>query len=283
MNQPDLYAKSNQITRTTIGDLLDKYIGLMRWQSDEKNVTILDIGCGDGGVLFDSLLPKLPQNFHKLYGIDISQEFLDYASKRNNDKRIVFEKFDIASNELPLKYCQQFDHAFSFYCLHWVADQKKAFENIYNMLKPGGDMMLAFLGIYPLFAIYEILAKTSKWSKYMYDFDKFISPYHHSRRPDVEMEHLLTRQGFISLECQAIPSLFTFETLISFIQLIKAVNPFISRLPEDEVDNYLDDFVGEVRQMKNFTIETDENGREGRIQMAYELLFVVASKPEDSQ
>ena len=38
--------------------------------------TLLDVGCGSGDVLVDTILPKLPENFIEIVGVDISDEMI---------------------------------------------------------------------------------------------------------------------------------------------------------------------------------------------------------------
>lgn len=41
---------------------------------------------------------------------------------------------------------KQFDMVTSIYCHHWVKDLSKGFQNIYDLLNPGGLFCCIFLG-----------------------------------------------------------------------------------------------------------------------------------------
>lgn len=60
---------------------------------------------------------------------------------------------------------------------------------------------------------------------------------------------------------------------------MKAVNPILAKLPSEEVSNYMNDFVDEVRKLKCITIENINNNEE-TIRINYKLFVVVATKPE---
>lgn len=58
------------------------------------------------------------------------------------------------------------------------------------------------------------------------------------------------------------------------------MNPFIKKIPENEVDNYIEDYLKEVRKLKSITIETcNNNNNEEKIHVPYKLFVTFASKP----
>ncbi|XP_017780258.1 PREDICTED: juvenile hormone acid O-methyltransferase-like [Nicrophorus vespilloides] len=58
---------------------------------------------------------------------------------------------------------EKFDHIFSFYCFHWILDQRQAIKNIFDLLKSGGDILLTFVATCPIYNIYELMA-SKPWS-----------------------------------------------------------------------------------------------------------------------
>jgi juvenile hormone acid methyltransferase len=78
-------------------------------------------------------MPRLPEDFSVLVGADLSAEMVQYASKTYTHPKLRFTQFDLAkdlgitSQMLP----SGFDKIFSFYCLHWIPDQR-----YYLALKP---------------------------------------------------------------------------------------------------------------------------------------------------
>jgi hypothetical protein len=60
---------------------------------------------------------------------------------------------------------------------------------------------------------------------------------------------------------------------------VAAVNPFIKKLPDGEVDNYIQDYVKEVRKLESITVETcNNNDNEEKVHVPYKLFVVFASK-----
>lgn len=58
------------------------------------------------------------------------------------------------------------------------------------------------------------------------------------------------------------------------------MSPFISQLSQDEIENYWQDFMNEVRQHKSVNIEKCINNNEERIQVFYRIFIVFAVKPQ---
>lgn len=60
------------------------------------------------------------------------------------------------------------------------------------------------------------------------------------------------------------------------------MNPFIKKIPENEIGNYIEDYLNEVKNLETITIETtnnDNNNNEEKIHVPYKLFVAVASKP----
>lgn len=95
-------------------------------------------------------------------------------------------------------------------------------KNIFDMLKPGGEMLLAFLASNPIYDIYEGMAKSNKWEPYMNNLKKYISPYHHSEDPETELENLLKKEGFITHLCRVESRSYTFPnfSVLSSMKLL---------------------------------------------------------------
>lgn len=122
MDQPELYSTSNDLQKSGTVQVLENYVRLMRWKKSGRE-KILDVGCGSGDVTMDILLPFLPKDFDKLVGCDSSEEMVNYANKKYSSSRVDFVKLDISSEKIPDDLEEEFDHIFSFYCMHWIQDQ----------------------------------------------------------------------------------------------------------------------------------------------------------------
>jgi ubiquinone/menaquinone biosynthesis C-methylase UbiE len=103
----------------------------------------LDVGCGTGISTLE--LMKKCDFKGEFHGIDLSQEMVDKADQMCREKGYNghFSKCD-AEN---LKHKDDtFDLVISNLALHWVPDKKKAFSEIFRVLKPGGQMAVLFNG-----------------------------------------------------------------------------------------------------------------------------------------
>lgn len=63
-----------------------------------------------------------------------------------------------------------------------------------------------------------------------------------------------------------------------YTESVKAVSPFLSRMPEHLKEDYLADYIKEVRNVEGVCIETSENNNDEIIHCQYKLFVVYASK-----
>lgn len=120
------YSNFNQLQRLEAKCCIDKFAQCFKLDSD-GNVTLLDIGCGPGDVLFDIVAPKLPENKRKIVGIDVSQKMINCAREKYSDESFMeFKKLDFSSDfeECQKTLKQSFDNITSFCCFHWLPDHK---------------------------------------------------------------------------------------------------------------------------------------------------------------
>jgi len=100
---------------------------------------ILDAGCGDGW-LVGELFGAFPQT----QGFDISKELIKTAKK--NHPSIKFAVAD-ASGKLPYAP-NSFDQIIANLLLHNLENQRQAYDNFYNLLKPDGRLMVVSVNPY---------------------------------------------------------------------------------------------------------------------------------------
>jgi ubiquinone/menaquinone biosynthesis C-methylase UbiE len=101
---------------------------------------IVDVGCGPGYLMAD-IARKMPQA--KITGVDISEEMLAAASKNLSllgfGGRVEFRKGE--AQRLPFGN-SSIDNIVSTLSLHHWAQPAEAFQEIYRVLKPGGQLLL---------------------------------------------------------------------------------------------------------------------------------------------
>uniref|UniRef100_A0A1A9WKH5 Methyltransf_25 domain-containing protein n=1 Tax=Glossina brevipalpis TaxID=37001 RepID=A0A1A9WKH5_9MUSC len=244
MNQPALYHRADCAQRYSVEQILKKYSKLLQWRSDGMD-TLIDIGTGSGDVLKDFIYPLMPRKFDRLMGSDISTKMCNYAHEIfKSEPRCEFTVLDIATEEeLPIDLKGQFDHITSFYCLSWVQNQRQVLKNVYNLLRPeSGDCLLAFPACSTVFHVHLLLSKSLKWSSYMADVERFISPFNHTVNPHKKFATMLRKAGFTDVKVELLQETYDYKTAEVFKDNMEAINPFVERIPPHQYSEFLQDF-----------------------------------------
>ncbi|XP_073822305.1 juvenile hormone acid methyltransferase [Musca autumnalis] len=280
MNQACLYHRANAVQRYDAEQIIQEYAEKFEWRHDGLDC-LLDVGTGSGDVLMDFIYPIMPKQFSRVVGSDISRKMVQFARTcYSSEKQCSFRVLDIGTKEnLPEDLVGSFDHVTSFYCLHWIQNQRQALQNIYNLLRPqGGDCLLVFLAANPTFDIYKTLSKSAKWSAYMKDVNRFISPLHHSNDPKLEFTQMLEDAGFTNLEVDLREKVYVYEGLEILKDNIKAVCPFLDRIPVSRHNEFLDDFIDIVTEL-DLRQSNDASGEMDKFNSPYKLIVAYAKKP----
>ena len=131
----------------------------------KKDISILDIGCGTGGLL--SFLRE--HNYINLQGIDYSDNSIAFSKLRNlNVRKVNIDNIDIMFQH------QQFDVIICndvFYCLD-KAQIVKALQNIQSLLKPS-SIFLSNNNAFNVFYGTHDMAVGGKWRFTLKDFQEF--------------------------------------------------------------------------------------------------------------
>lgn len=100
-----------------------------------KGLTILDIASGSG---YGSAL--LGETASEVYGVDVSDDAIDYATKNYSSKNVSFIKGD--GTKIPLKD-NQVDIVVSFETIEHIEDYKTFMKEVKRVLKPEGLFILS--------------------------------------------------------------------------------------------------------------------------------------------
>lgn len=161
MNKAGLYSTSNSLQRRDATYVIDQYNQFLKWSDNDSDLT-LDIGCGSGDVTVEVLL-KLTNGF--VIGTDISTEMVKYAKLAHKYPKLRFQQFDVVTKSIPSHFIGQFDHVVSFYCMHWIQDQRWRNFLIKNILNPPFRAVLHFAhGIFLIAVQYRIRPTQAKLS-----------------------------------------------------------------------------------------------------------------------
>ncbi|XP_055613918.1 juvenile hormone acid O-methyltransferase isoform X1 [Uranotaenia lowii] len=251
MNEPNLYQKSNGVQQRDAQEVLNEYRHIFKCRSTTNDGSLLDIGSGSGDVLIDFVLPLLPSDFSRVLGIDVSEKMVQYAAKVHSDiPNLHFDCGDIEKDvDTIVSKWGHFNYVISFYCLHWIKDQRKALSNIRNLLAEGGECLLVFLACNPIYDIFYELSRHPKWAPYMTNVEKFISPYQYSSNPTEDINKQLTHVGFSFHSVKVLDKIYIYEGEECMRNAVKAVNPFREQMLPDVQEDFMNDYVDVVRRM----------------------------------
>ncbi|XP_023342020.1 juvenile hormone acid O-methyltransferase [Eurytemora carolleeae] len=270
MQDAALYSSSNQMQRRDAEIALSTILPTMSWNDNER---ILDIGSGSGDVTVTLISQRIPV-LHKMTGIDNSLEMVRFSSLNYGDKNTEFHYMDLEKmEESPrLMFPEGFTKVFSLYCFHWVSDLEKMMLNVYELLVDGGEAMLLFLASNPIFRMYEILGKNIRWSKYMQDVGDFMPVYQDVTNPEEIFRKVLKKSGFQIQTCQVEKRSFTFADENQLVSSIRAVNPFLKRIPQGEQAEFLKDCMRTLESIGTPICQ-------GRAEARYKLILAHIRKP----
>ena len=119
-----LYSEVSGIQKEHGKELIEKL-------SLEKNMKILDLGCGTG--YLSSMMADCVGPEGKVVAIDPNRSRLDIAEKQYSRSNLVF----LEANDVTLPE-DQYDSVFANYVLHWVENKAALLNKVYQNLKPGG-------------------------------------------------------------------------------------------------------------------------------------------------
>ncbi|XP_045610833.2 juvenile hormone acid O-methyltransferase [Procambarus clarkii] len=271
MEDAQLYVAANGLQRRDALLVLSEYLPQMAWRQDGE--TVLDVGCGSGDVTRNLLLPLLPP-VAQVVGVDVSQEMVSFASKTFRHDGLAFHHLDIERAVQPRQvFPDGFTKVFSFYCLHWVQGQHACLNNMYQLLQPGGEALLVFLAHNPLFTMYQNMSHKSRWHQYMQDVNNFVSVYQHKTDPAQDMMDLAEDIGFQIVSCEAPELEFVFDNINYLRNAIKAVNPFLKRIPTEDQEAFLMECLQELAKLKT-------KRQDGSTVARYNLMIAHLLRPE---
>jgi len=96
---------------------------------------LCDIGTGTG-----TIAHEVAEYVSKVEAIDISEDMLRIARQKNNSQNISYKIINAETLNHPPN---TFDCVTARMCFHHINDQKKAVKRCYDVLKPGGKLVIS--------------------------------------------------------------------------------------------------------------------------------------------
>lgn len=119
---PELYLNNNGLQRRDAKAAIEKHACIFKWKNDGTE-SVLDFGTGPGDILMDFILPRMPENFDRLIGSDLSLQMVEYGDKEFGTEKIQFRQMDIAK-DVNSDILEKMDVVTSFFCLNFVEEQE---------------------------------------------------------------------------------------------------------------------------------------------------------------
>ncbi|KAM0726391.1 Juvenile hormone acid O-methyltransferase [Formica fusca] len=236
-------------------------------------VKCMDINCGFGYTTRYFLLPEL-HNRATIIGTDSSKTMIDYArSKYKNHERIEFDVLDVQTKNLPEEYIATFDHIFSFPTLHSHNNITQEFENVYQMLKPGGKFHLNMVISHDAFTLYKNMVDHPTFGSY---FEKYTAPFDN---PEREVKRLLQRLGFNVRYCRSVPMKYKTDYLLPYIFSGLSFINELSSEQEKDLKNELTICYNKIEKRVDSDVSNASNVDESNYRDMYDLLQLAASRP----
>ena len=117
--------------------------------------TVLEIGCGRGG--FSEYLSQQYLSIGKLYACDYSESALELGRSRTKfSSKIVWQREDIQNLSFR---DNTFDTVISCETIEHVPNPRKALQELYRVLKPGGKFILTCPNYFNLLGIWCLYRK----------------------------------------------------------------------------------------------------------------------------
>ncbi|XP_059607481.1 juvenile hormone acid O-methyltransferase-like [Phlebotomus argentipes] len=199
------YSEGNNYTKVYTKVLLDEFFDWIEWRKDGKD-SVLDIGSGPGNTIRVALYPRLSSNFSRLVLSDISEPMVELQKREfAGIGRVSCEVLDIGveiDGNLARKL-GTFDHVTSFFCLMWIKDQQQAMDNIYSLLKPGGDCFLVIVADSPVIDAILSVCEKPRWKEYFTGWqDFYVYPYRMLDEAKAKALKFMERSGFEDLKAE---------------------------------------------------------------------------------
>ncbi|HLR51353.1 MAG TPA: class I SAM-dependent methyltransferase [Candidatus Avamphibacillus sp.] len=124
-----------------MSSMLIEHLARYHFASQFAEGRVLDFACGTGyGTHI--IAKKCKEKVSEVIGVDKEKEALKYAEHTYYHPKSTFKQTDVADKNTP-EQLGKFDYIVSFETLEHIQDEKQFLDNIYEMLYPGGTLILS--------------------------------------------------------------------------------------------------------------------------------------------
>jgi trans-aconitate 2-methyltransferase len=197
--------------------------------------TVLDAGCGTGGVTAQ-LLARVPAG--RVIGVDGSPSMIDTARERLGGRVDLY-----VSDLLDLELDEPVDAVFSSATFHWIADHDRLLVRLLQALKPGGRLLAQCGGEGNIASVVRAVRVVAARPLFAPHFDGWRGPWNYAG-PEETVERL-QRAGFVDAEAGLHRELVIPEDPREYFATI-VLGSHLERLPPALRDPFVDHVLAEV-------------------------------------
>jgi trans-aconitate 2-methyltransferase len=264
----ETYHKVSDIQESWAIELLEK-------RKISESEIVMDAGCGTGRVT-KIIANKVKRG--KVYAVDLDENMIINAKKNLKDlSNIVFVKSDLSDVKLP----EKIDLVFSNAVIHWILDHKKLFTNFWDVLKPGGKLLIQCGGKGNLDTIPNALEKVRMTQRFDHYFKNWKIPWNFASSADTIK--ILNEIGFKDIQANLVEKKTKFGNFQEYILFMKTVvmKPYLSYLPTTENNNqiknlFIDEFLTELHNKNK--IKNTNKKQDLDLELNYVRLNITARK-----
>ncbi|CAL1289944.1 unnamed protein product, partial [Larinioides sclopetarius] len=134
----------------------------------------------------------------------------------------------------------QISKLISIHCVHWMKDKRRGFQNMYDLLKSGGEIALCFPTSVPIFAVTMELETNLKWNKFYKGVDNFVPDTHINRHESSHYIKMLVDIGFDILYYEEEEKSDPFSSDEEYRDFFSSMCPFTSHVPSHQREEFKD-------------------------------------------
>ncbi|XP_054922856.2 uncharacterized protein [Dermacentor andersoni] len=238
----------------------------------------LDLGCGPGNFLKEKLLSHL-RPCACVIAADSSRDMLDYAREHNHAPEVFFELLDIEHDKPDAILAQygRIDRVYAFLIFHFVKDLGRAYRNVYELLRSGGECLAVNFTRTGITDAWHQIYEMDEWKDYVpspvevlskrFRFNELVP---HEQLVTDE-KNAVTAAGLDVVACHTYTSEWTFPTADVWLENYVRVFQLGRAVPEDRINAFWNALKTALLQKSTITY--------GGVSLTYDVMVTHMQKP----